>query len=333
VSFGNPLRDDGAVNLVPTTTVAEIGEFALIDLIRERLGSPQRLILGPGDDAAEIAAPEGSLLVSSDLLLEGKHFRRDWSSAEDVGRKAAASNLSDINAMGGTATAITVGLGVPGDLEVAWVLQFADGLAAECALVGAEVAGGDITAADSIVIGVTAVGSAARPIRRDTAAAGDIVAVAGELGLAGAGFAALSRGFRSPRVAVDACRAPHPPYAAGPAAAAAGATAMVDLSDGLLSDLGHVARGSGIVIDLDPSAFTVLEPVATVAEALGSDPLRFVLTGGESYGLAALFSARSELPEGWAQVGVARHPGLGEEPAVLVGGAPYDGPPGHQHFR
>jgi thiamine-monophosphate kinase len=315
------------------TTVADVGEFGLLALIRERLGSTSRLIIGPGDDAAEIAAPEGSLLVSSDLLLEGKHFRRDWSSAEDVGRKAAASNLSDINAMGGTATAITVGLGVPGDLQVSWVLQFADGLASECALVGAEIAGGDITAADSIVIAVTAIGSATHPVRRDTAAAGDVVAVAGELGLAGAGFAALSRGFRSPRAAVQACLVPHPPYAAGPQASAAGATAMIDLSDGLLSDLGHIARGSGIVIDLDTSAFEIPEPVATVAEALGSDPIRFMLTGGESYALAALFSPRSELPDGWTRVGVARHPELSEDPTVLVDGAPFDGPPGHQHFR
>jgi thiamine-monophosphate kinase len=322
-----------AVNVSAGATVADVGEFGLLALIRERLGSTANLIIGPGDDAAEIAAPEGSLLVSSDLLLEGKHFRRDWSSAEDVGRKAAASNLSDINAMGGTATAITVGLGVPADLEVAWVLQFADGLAAECALVGAEVAGGDITAADSIVIAVTAVGSAAHPVRRDTAAAGDLVAVAGELGLAGAGFAALSRGFRSPRAAVQACLVPRPPYAAGPQASAAGATAMIDLSDGLLSDLGHIARSSGIVIDLDPNAFEIPEPVATVAEALGSDPIRFMLTGGESYALAALFSPRSELPEGWTKVGVARYPELGEEPTVLVDSGPFDGPPGHQHFR
>jgi thiamine-monophosphate kinase len=108
---------------------------------------------------------------------------------------------------------------------------------------------------------------------------------------------------------------------------------MIDLSDGLLADLSHVARGSGIVIDLDPGAFDIPEPVATVAEALGSDPVRFMLTGGESYALAALFSPRSDLPAGWTKVGVARHPDLGEEPSVLVNGAPYDGPAGHQHFR
>lgn len=319
---------------VPVTTVADLGEFGLIDLLRDRLGSTTRLVIGPGDDAAEVVAPGGSLLISSDLLVENRHFRRDWSSAHDIGRKAAAANLSDINAMGGTPTALTISLGLPGSLEVAWVAELADGIAAECAEVGAEVAGGDITAADQIVIGVTAVGTADRAVRRDTGAPGDVVAVAGDLGLAGAGFAALSRGFRSPRTAVDAHRVPHPPYTAGPQAAAAGATAMIDVSDGLLADLGHVARASAIVIDLDSSAFELPEPVTTVAEALGgTDPLRFVLTGGDDYALAALFSARSDLPDGWTAVGVARHAELGEEPSVLVDGAPYEGAPGHQHFR
>lgn len=312
-------------------TVAAVGEFALIAKIQQRLGSPQRLIVGPGDDAAEFSVPHGSALISSDLLIEGRHFRRDWSTAHDVGRKAAAANLSDINAMGGTATAITVSLGIPGDLPVAWVLELADGIAVECAEVGAEVAGGDITASDQIVIAVTAVGSAERTVKRFGGAAGDIVAVAGDLGLAGAGFAALSRGFRSPRAAVDAHRVPHPPYAAGPAAALAGARAMIDVSDGLLADLGHIARASGIVIDLDSSAFDAPEPVATVSEALGADPLRFILTGGDDYALAALFSPDAALPEGWTRVGVAKH--VDDVPGVLVDGASYEGSPGHQHFR
>ncbi|MFL6089184.1 MAG: thiamine-phosphate kinase [Aeromicrobium sp.] len=324
------------VNAAPGTTVADIGEFALIALIRERLGavSPEPaagLIIGPGDDAAEVAAPGGSFLISSDLLIEGRHFRRDWSSAEDVGRKAAAANLSDINAMGGTATAITVSLGVPGSLEVAWVLQLADGLAMECAAVGAEIAGGDVTASDQIVIAVSAVGQAARAVRRDTAAAGDVVAYAGTLGMAGAGFATLSRGFRSPRAAVDAHRVPTPPYAAGPQAAAAGATSLIDVSDGLLADLGHVARASGVVVELESGAFPIPEWVSTVADALGADPLRFVLAGGDDYALVGTFSGG--LPDGWTRIGTARHPALGEHPAVLVDGAPYEGSPGHQHFR
>ena len=313
------------------TTVADLGEFALIALIRERLGTPSGVVIGPGDDAAEIPAPDGSLLISSDLLIEGRHFRRDWSSAEDVGRKAAAANLSDINAMGGSATALTVSLGLPGDLEVDWVVQLADGLAAECALVGAEIAGGDITAADTIVIAVSAVGRATRAVRRDTAAPGDVIAFAGQLGLAGAGFATLSRGFRSPRAVVDAHRVPTPPYTAGPQAAEAGATSLIDVSDGLLADLGHIARGSGVVIDLDTTTFPISEWVATVADALGTEPLRYVLTGGDDYALVGSFSG--DVPEGWTRIGAARQPEAGEEPVVLVDGAPYEGAPGHQHFR
>lgn len=321
------------MNLPPGATVADIGEFALIDAIRDRVGASGGLVIGPGDDAAEVAASDGSFLISSDLLVEGRHFRRDWSTAHDVGRKAAAANLSDINAMGGRASAITVSLALPGSLEVDWVLQLADGLAVECAEVGAEICGGDVTAAEQIVIAVSAVGSAERAVRRDTAAPGDVVAFAGELGLGGAGFAALSRGFRSPRAAVDAHRVPHPPYEAGPLAAAAGATAMIDVSDGFLADLGHIARASGVVIDVESAAFPVPEPVATVADALGADPLRFVLTGGDDYALVALFSELSQCPDGWTPVGEARHPRLGEDPVVLVDSAPFDGAPGHQHFR
>ncbi len=318
------------------TTVAEVGEFALIALIRERVAAVSNaagsgLIIGPGDDAAEIPAPGGSLLISSDLLVEGRHFRRDWSSAEDVGRKAAAANLSDINAMGGSATALTVSLGLPGDLGIDWVLQLADGLAAECARVGAEIAGGDITASDAVIIAISVVGHASRVVRRDTAAPGDIIAFAGTLGLAGAGFATLSRGFRSPRAVVDAHRVPTPPYTAGPQAAEAGATSLIDVSDGLLADLGHIARGSGVVVDLESAAFPISEWVATVADALGSEPLHYVLTGGDDYALVGSFSGT--IPEGWTQIGVARHPDLGEEPGVLVDGAPYEGAQGHQHFR
>lgn len=319
------------MNPPPTgATVADVGEFALIGLIRERLGT-SGLIVGPGDDAAEIAEPGGSFLISSDLLVEGRHFRRDWSSADDIGRKAAAANLSDINAMGGSASALTVSLGIPGDTEVAWVLQLADGLAAECSAVGAEIAGGDVTAADQVIVAVTAVGSAERTVRRDAGAAGDVVAVAGDLGLAGAGFAALSRGFRSPRAAVDAHRVPHPPYEAGPQAAAAGASAMIDVSDGLLADLDHIARASGVVIDLESTLFEIPEPVSTVADALGSDPLTFILTGGDDYGLVALFP--SGIPDGWTRVGAARHPSIGEDAGVLVDGMAFEGSPGHQHFR
>jgi thiamine-monophosphate kinase len=313
-------------------TVGEVGEFALIDLVRQRAGSNRQTLIGPGDDAAQIQTRDGTFVVSTDLLIEGRHFRRDWSSATEIGRKAAAANLSDVNAMGGVATALTVALGLPADTPVTWVLELAEGFEAECALVGAHVVGGDVTAADQVVVAVTAMGDSARPVRRDGAAPGDVVAFAGVLGLAGAGFAALSRGFRSPKAAVDAHRVPQPPYSAGPQAADAGATAMVDVSDGLLADIGHLALASGVVVDLETAAFTIPEAVTTVADALGTDPIRFVLTGGDDYALVATFSSATDLPDGWTRIGAVRDVHSGEEPGVLVDGSAFDGPTGHRHF-
>lgn len=328
------------MGLVETTggrSVSDEGEFGLIEVVTAETArdrpTPRQVLIGPGDDAAHVATPRGSVLVSTDMLVEGRHFRRDWSSAEEIGRKAAAANLSDMNAMGGVATALTVGLAVPGALPSSWVRDLAKGFEAECARVGAVVVGGDMTAADQIVISVTVLGDVARPVTRSGALPGDVVAVAGTLGMSAAGYGALSRGFRSPRAAVEAHRVPTPPYASGPQAAGAGATAMVDVSDGLVADLGHVARLSKVVIDLDPDAFEVPEPVNTVAEALGVDPLSFVLTGGEDYALAATFSAQTPLPDGWRQVGLVRDVADDEKPGVLVSGAPFEGTAGWEHWR
>ncbi|NRQ51355.1 thiamine-phosphate kinase [Aeromicrobium stalagmiti] len=309
-------------------TIGDIGEFGLIDQVRSQIGENRHVLLGPGDDAAHVSTNDGTFLVSTDLLVEGRHFRRDWSSPYDIGRKAAACNLSDINAMGGVATALTVGFGAPADLPVAWALEMVKGFEIECAHVGAHIVGGDVTASDKIIIAVTAMGDAARPVRRSGALPGDVVAYAGDLGLAGAGFATLSRGFRSPKAAVEAHRVPHPPYAAGPQAAGAGATSMTDISDGLLADLSHIADASGVAIDLDSSTFVIPEPVATVSEALGREALDFVLTGGDDYALVATFSSETTLPAGWTRIGA-----VSDGSGVTLDGAPYEGPAGHQHFR
>lgn len=320
----------GGMSLGTSTphTIGELGEFGLIAQVAQQLGTSPRILIGPGDDAAHIATGPDGTLISTDLLIEGRHFRRDWSSAEEIGTKAAACNLSDINAMGGTATALTIGFGAPADLPVEWAIDMIRGFEAEAARVGAHVVGGDVTASDNIVIAVTVIGEADRVVRRSDARPGDLVAVAGRLGLAGAGFAALSRGFRSPKAAVDAHRVPQPPYEAGPQAAAVGATAMTDISDGLLADLGHLAEASGVGIDIDPTAFDIREAVLTVAEALQIDPLTFVLTGGDDYGLAATFPPSVVLPAGWTVVGSV-HPGAD----VTVAGAPFEGAAGHQHWR
>jgi thiamine-monophosphate kinase len=270
------------------------------------------------------------MVVTTDMLVEGRHFRRDWSSAYDVGRKAAAQNLADVAALGATPTAVVVCFGAPADLPVQWAVEFADGVRDECQEVGAAVAGGDVVASGVVVAAVTAMGSlqGRAPVTRSGAQPGDQVAVCGRLGWSAAGFTVLSRGFRSPRVLVEAHRRPQPPYAAGPEAASLGATALIDVSDGLLADLGHIAAASGVAIDLDSSRFDVPEPIQAVAAAVGADPLSYVLTGGEDHALAGTFPADASLPPRWRVVGRV----LRGEPAVTVDGMAYEGAAGHDHF-
>ncbi|WP_163510458.1 thiamine-phosphate kinase [Fodinicola acaciae] len=314
-------------------SVGDVGEFGLIAGILARLPQGATSLLGPGDDAAVVRATDGRVVASTDLMLEGRHFRRDWSSGRDVGHKLAAANLADIAAMGAAPTALLVGLACPPDIEVAWVEEFTDGLRDECARIGASVVGGDISRADVIMLSATALGDLAGipPVTRAGARPGDTVAVAGRLGYAAAGIAALTRGFRSPRVLVDAHRRPEPPYAAGPTAAALGATSMCDVSDGLLSDAGHIASASGVSIDLESAAFDVPEAMANAATALGHDTLRWILTGGDDHALLATFPAAVRLPASWRPVGHVVAAGA-HGPAVTVDGGTYDGPPGHDHF-
>jgi thiamine-monophosphate kinase len=286
------------------------------------------VLLGPGDDAAVVAVPDGRVVVSTDLVVDGRHFRRDWASAHDIGRRVAAQNLSDINAMGGRATALTVGLAAPADLPAVWALELADGIAEEAALVGASVVGGDLTRADQVMIAVTVLGVVdGEPVRRSGARPGDVVAIAGRQGWAAAGLAVLGRGFRSPRVLVEAYRRPEPPYAAGDQARAAGATALIDVSDGLLADVGHIADDSGVAVDIETSAFDLAEPMLAVGAALGADPMRFVLAGGDDHALVATFPTGTVLPDGWSPIGT-----VSEGSGVTVDGAPYEGETGHTHF-
>jgi thiamine-monophosphate kinase len=311
------------------TTVGELGEFALVDAITARLGDLGALPLGPGDDAAVVAAPDGRVVATTDVLVEGRHFKRDWSTSHDVGARAAAANLADVAAMGGVATALLVALAVPPDLDVDWVLGLADGLAEEAATAGTVVAGGDVVRGDGVTVSVTALGSleGREPVTRSGARPGDLVAVAGRLGWAAAGLAVLSRGFRSPRALVEAYRRPAPPYAEGPRAAALGATAMVDVSDGLVADLGHVARASGVEVVLSSDAFHVPQEFQDTARALNADPMHWLLGGGDDHALAATFAPDVDLPMAWSVVGRVE---AGE--GVTVDGAPWAGPAGWRSF-
>ncbi|GGK69958.1 thiamine-monophosphate kinase [Sphaerisporangium melleum] len=264
-------------------------------------------MLGPGDDAAVLRAPDGRVVVTTDLLLEGRHFRRDWSSAYDIGRKAAAQNLADVAAMGADPTALVVGLGLPADLPAEWLDGLTDGFGDECALVGASVAGGDITRSEQIVLGVTALGDLGgrAPVTRSGARPGDVVAIAGRLGYAAAGLALLLAGRTGEafQELTDAHRRPRPPYACGPGAAVLGATAMADVSDGLVQDLGHIAAAGGVRVEVDPDALEVPAELTAAAAELGEDPLRWVLTGGEDHALVASYPAGVRLPPEWRVIG------------------------------
>lgn len=314
-------------------TVAETGEFALIDQLTPLFDQGEQVLVGPGDDAAVIRVRTGHVVVSTDMLVEARHFRREWVSAVDVGHRAAAANLSDINAMGGRAHSLTVGLALPGDLPASWVSEFATGFAEEARKVGASVVGGDVTRADQIVISVTAIGACTvSPVLRSGAEPGDVVAMFGRQGWAAGGLAVLGRGFRSPRALVDAYRRPEPPYDAGLVAAEAGATAMLDVSDGLLADLAHIADASGVGIDVRTEAFGIPEPLTAVAAALGTDPISFILSGGDDHSLVATFPDRESVPDRWRIVGdVVERP---DDPAyvVTVNTSAYEGARGWTHF-
>lgn len=312
--------------------MAEAGEFGTIAQIVARFGTGPHVLLGPGDDAAVVAVGTPCVVMTTDVLVEGRHFRRDWAEAADIGARAAAQSLSDVNAMGGRTTALTVGLAVPAETSLAWVTGLADGLAEEAGLVGATVVGGDLTRGDAVVISVTAIGEVdGEPVRRSGARPGDVVAVNGRLGWAAAGLAVLGRGFRSPRAVVEAYRRPVVPYTAGPQAVQLGATSLVDVSDGLVADLGHVCSASGVDAALESAALVVDEPLAAVGAALGAEPLSFVLTGGDDHALVATFPATVELPEGWVVVGRVVE-ASGERGRVLVDGEIPAGEGGFRHF-
>jgi thiamine-monophosphate kinase len=279
-----------------------------------------------------LRAPDSRVVATTDLLVEGRHFRRDWSGPFDIGCKAAAQNLADVAAMGASPTAVLVGLATPGDLAVAWAEDLARGLAEECGRAGAHVAGGDVSRADSIMIAITALGDLGgrEPVTRGGAHPGDLLAVAGRLGRSAAGLALLESGRAGSERAeserdgsgraegedpaepgalaglVASHRRPRPPYPCGPEAADLGATSMIDISDGLLADLDHVADASGVLIDVETSRLPVDPALPAAARALEADWLRWVLTGGEDHALAATFPPGTGLPGHWTVIGTVR---------------------------
>jgi len=314
-------------------TVGQLGEFALIDAITAVLQpagttSPKSVVVGPGDDAAVIALADARAVVSTDAMVEGIHFRRSWSSAADVGTRAAAANLCDAVAMGSQPVALVVALALPSDVPVSWVLDLAAGMKAEADRVGAVVAGGDIVSSPTLMLTVTVVGSvvADRVVLRSGATVGDVVAMTGRLGWAAAGLAVLSRGFSSPRVLADAHRRPEVDYQVA-LRGAKKASAMCDISDGLVADARHLARASGVRLTLRTADLVVTDAMRDVGAALGVEPSEWVLAGGDDHAFLATFGSARQVPTGWTVIGDVE-----EGEGVTVDGQNHAGPAGHRHF-
>lgn len=314
-------------------TVADIGEFGLLDRIRELLPPEGGVAVGIGDDAAVLELT-GSVVTSVDTFIEGRHFKPEWATATDIGHRAAAASMADIAAMGGRPKALLVSLGLPVDTDVAWVLELLEGVRDEAAEVEAEVVGGDVARSDAVMVSITALGSLqGGAVLRSGAQPGDTVALAGRQGWAAAGLTVLSRGFRSPRALVQAYQRPHPPYDSGEDAARVGATAMIDVSDGLLADAAHVARASGVLIDLDSDSVPVADQLVETSSAFNVDPLTWVLAGGDDHALLATFPPAAELPSMFTPIGRVVAPGTGG-PGVAVDGRLWSGQGGgHDHFK
>ena len=312
--------------------VAELSERQLLARVLAVLGGSSRALVGPGDDAAVLAVDDGRVVASTDTLVHGPDFRLAWTGGYDLGFKAAAVNLADIAAMGARPTALLVALTLPEDTSVAFVEDIARGLRDACAELAPDCAveGGDLTASDTLAIAVTALGvlDGRAPVKRSGARPGDVVAVAGTLGEAARGLAVLFGRFRdgdgvpvpvepdlldeAERAALAAQLRPRPPVGAGVAAARAGATAMMDVSDGLVLDATRMAESSGVTI-----ALTGITDAAA-------------LTGGEDHALLATFPPYAVLPAPFRPIGtvVAR-----SADAVTVDGRPPAGPGGWDPYR
>lgn len=316
--------------------VRDLAEQDLLDRIFPHLPVGSRTLVPPGDDAAVVTAADGRVVVTCDVLVEDVHFRRAWSTGTAVGRRAAMQNLADVAAMGARPTALVVGLVVPGDTPVRWVEDLAQGLGEACRPLDVGVVGGDLSSGPVLVVSVTAHGDleGRAPVRRTGARPGDVLALAGRCGWSGAGWALLAAGREDldPDL-VEAYRVPDPPVAAGPAAARGGATAMLDVSDGLLRDARRIARASGVTLALAAPAAALADDaqrLAPAAQALGVPVEDWLLAGGEDHGLLATFPPDASLPAGFRPIGEVRSR---EDELVLVDGRPpRPGVVGWDHF-
>ena len=293
-------------------TLAELGESESLRLTIGRLIKGDYALVGPGDDAAVVKSQDGRFVVTTDTMVEGHDFRLDWSTGFDLGYKAVATNVSDVAAMGAKPTALVVSIALPETTKISWLEAFADGLnAAITELVsGASVVGGDLARSEKVFISVTAHGDleGREPVLRSGAKPGDVLAIAGTLGKAAAGLDLLLAGGSAPSAFDDLVQIqlrPGPPVEMGVEGALAGATSMLDVSDGLVKDASRIAKASGVSVVLNKSDLLGFAAVLDQAGLrLERDPLDWVLYGGEDHSLLATFPNSATLPKGFKQIGL-----------------------------
>lgn len=298
-----------------SVTIRELGENRALELALAHLKPGQFEKVGPGDDAAVLQS-SGSLVVTTDTMVEDHDFRTHWSSGFDLGWKAVATNLADVAAMGATPTALVAALVVRQDTQIFWLEEFAKGMQAAIdeLSAGCAVVGGDLALGENLVIAITAHGELHRdPVLRSGAKPGDRIALAGTLGKAAAGLSLLEFAtetlIESYQDLVSIQLKPRPPISLGVTANNAGATSMLDVSDGLAKDAGRIARASGVTMALSSAAlegyFAVLEQAAQSINSRGgkANEKDWVLFGGEDHPLLATFPNNAEVPKGFKVIG------------------------------
>jgi thiamine-monophosphate kinase len=310
----------------------ELSEDELISAIRTVLsGQAPGVEVGIGDDAAVVEGGGGSKILTTDMLVEGVHFDRASISARDLGAKSIVVNVSDVAAMGGSPRYALASLGIPPEVEAAWVIELFGGMRAACDEYALALVGGDTNRSDVVVISVAVIGEVARgrAVTRAGAHPGDLIVITGSLGAAAGGFilsrihpSRVAKALSEPwgRKLLDALARPVARVGEGQTLAQAGATAMMDLSDGFARDLSRLCQESGVGARIELAEVPVSQALRDAAPFLQLDPLELALGGGEDYELLATVDitnvnrARSELDERFGvtltEVGVIIEEGL-----------------------
>ncbi|WP_040517415.1 thiamine-phosphate kinase [Gordonia neofelifaecis] len=325
-------------------TVGEVGERELIAMFTtaaRSVGGSGDVVIGSGDDAA-VFVPTGPVVVSTDTAVAGRHFRFDWSSPRQIGARAVVQSAADIAAMGGVLTGVVVSIGCPPQTPVDRVLELNAGIVEQSHRYGARVLGGDLVSSAEVVLTVTSLGvlEGTAAVALVGAIAGDVLAVSGPLGGPAGGLAALSavEHGADPGLLeqfadlVAAYRLPAPDLSQGRVAAVAGAHAMTDVSDGLVEELITMSGASQVRLDVQSSAVPQASGLSELGAALGVDPARWALAGGEEHELLAAFEP-AHVPAGWTVIGEVSVGGtIGDEAGARVDGVPVGEIRGWQSF-